>query len=56
MSNLKSELEKANRLLWTRKEQRAETEWRQREEAKQREAEIEQIIEAKVSQALRLMR
>lgn len=56
MSDLNAEVEKANDMLWTREEQQAETEWGQRAEKEQRAAEIERMIEAKVAQALRLLR
>lgn len=56
MSDWKSELKNANGMRWTREEQRAEMAWRLREETKQRQAETETMIEAKVSHAFCRMR
>ena len=55
MSDEKSEGKKADCKLGATKNQPTEAEGRQQEDGWQREAEIERMIEAKVSQAHRLM-
>lgn len=57
MAKKKSELETENltRMLQMMGEKHAGTEWRRRIEAERRKADIDRMIEAKVSQALRLM-
>ena len=55
MANLRSEVEKANSMVGIKKPQ-AKIKQNQQADIKQKKAEIELMIEAKVSQALRLMR
>lgn len=55
MSDGRSEGKKADCMLGATKNRPAEAEGRQQEDSWQREAEIERMIEAKVSQAHRLM-
>ena len=55
MSDRRSEGKKADCMRGTTDQQPADAEGRQQEDSWQREAEIERMIEAKVSQALRLM-